>query len=61
VPSILVTQEQTKAKKFFLRKLTQPKSKENNHGHSYLPPFGIIEKRMITGNRLKQGVCNHQL
>jgi len=27
-----------------LMKSTQTKSNQNNHGHAYLPPFGIIEK-----------------
>ena len=30
------------------------------HGHFNLPPFGIIEKRLMK-NRVKQGVCNHHL
>jgi len=44
-----------------LRKSTQLKSNENKHVHSYLPPFGIVEKRMIEADRLKHGFCNHHL
>jgi len=31
-------------KRKFLMKSSQGKSDQSNHGHAYLPPFGIIEK-----------------
>jgi len=37
---------------------TQAKSNQNNHGHAYLPPFGIIEKGLGRANKVNQGVCN---
>jgi len=36
--------EQQKQEKIF-NKVNSAKSKKNKHDHSYLPPFGIIEKR----------------
>jgi len=32
------------SKEKFSRKSTHPRYNENKHGHSNLPPFGIIEK-----------------
>jgi len=42
-----------------LERATQAKSNQNNHGHAYLPPFGIIEKGLGRANKINQGVCNH--
>jgi len=35
-----------------LKKSTQTKSNQNNHGHAYLPSFGIILKK---GSQSKHG------
>jgi len=40
----LVSAKAVKPKKRHLKKSTQTKSNQNNHGHAYPPPFGIIEK-----------------
>ena len=48
---IQVTHKQAIAKNKFSRKSTHPRYNENTHGHSNLPPSGIIEKRLIRTNK----------
>jgi len=40
----LVPKQVRLKKRHILEKSTQTKLNENNHGHAYLPPFGIIGK-----------------